>query len=109
VGLLAPANLGIEGAEAAVAVGLERAHGELLGQHQRLPLARLGLLDVRWVGLGVDGTKLELRMRLYSTCLPLPGQVERLTGMLPGLVELSGAKIDHAELPEKAPGHFRGE
>ena len=48
----------------------------------------------------MDGTELEQRMRLVSTRLQLSGQVERLTGVLPGLVAASGEEIDRAELPE---------
>jgi hypothetical protein len=35
-----------------------------------------------------------------STRLLLAGQVEPLTGTLPGLVDASGEEIDRAELPE---------
>ena len=41
-------------------------------------------------------------MRLVSTRLLLSGQVERLTGVLPGLVDASGEEIDYAELPKVA-------
>jgi hypothetical protein len=85
-----------------VAVGLERAHAQRLGTHQRLPVARLGLLNVGSAGVSVDSAQLEQRVRLVATCLQLSGPVERLTSMLPGLVAASGEEIDRAELPEVA-------
>jgi hypothetical protein len=48
----------------------------------------------------VDGTSLEQRAHLFSTRLQLSGQVERLTGVLPGLIEASVEERDRAELPE---------
>ena len=83
-----------------MAVGLEWPHAQRLGQRQRLPVARLGLLDVGGAGLGMDGTQLEQRERLFPRTFCCSGQVERLTGVLPGLVEASGEEIDRAELPE---------
>jgi hypothetical protein len=98
--LFPPTGLHIQGAEATVAVGLEWPHAEILGQRQRIPIARLGLRDIWWAGLGMDGIELEQRVRLFSTRLQLSGPVERLTGVLPGLVNASGMKIDRAELAE---------
>jgi hypothetical protein len=99
-GLLLPTDLCIQGAEATVAVGLEWPYVQRLGQRQRVTVVRLGLLDIRWAGVGVDGTELEQRERLFSTRLQLPGPVERLTGVLPGLIEASCEERNRAELPE---------
>ena len=63
-------------------------------------VVRFGLRGIGGVGVGVDGAELAQRQRLVSTRLLLPGQVERLTGMLPGLIDASGEEIDRAELPE---------
>jgi hypothetical protein len=54
-----------------VAVGLAWAHAQCLGKRQRLPVARLGLLGAWGTGLGVDGTELEQRVRLFPTRLQL--------------------------------------
>ena len=50
-GLLLLAGLGIQRAEAPVAVGLERAHAELLGQGEGLAVVGFGLLDLRGIAL----------------------------------------------------------
>jgi hypothetical protein len=46
LGLLPLASRGVQGAEAAVAVGLERAHAQLLGQGQGLLVVRFSLRDM---------------------------------------------------------------
>ena len=45
--LLLLTDRGIQWAEAPVAVGLERAHAQLSGQGEGLPVVDLGLLDLR--------------------------------------------------------------
>ena len=77
-GLLPLAAPGIQGAEAMVAVGLERAHTERLGQGECLPVPRLTLGYFRRVGLGMDGAQLVKRERLVPALPVLPGQGERL-------------------------------
>ena len=61
-----------------MAVGLERAHAELLGQGQGLLVVGFGLRDIGGIGVGLDDAKLVQRVRLVPTFLVLPGQVERL-------------------------------
>ena len=48
-GLLPLAGRGIQRAEAAVAVGLERAHAQLLGQGEGLAVVGFGRLDLRGI------------------------------------------------------------
>ena len=96
-GLLPPADLGIERAEAAVAVGLERAHAQFLGQGQGLLVVGFGLRDIGGVGVGMDDAKLVQRERLVPAFLLLPGQVERLARVLPGLLAASRQTTDLAE------------
>jgi hypothetical protein len=79
-------------------VGLQRAHTQFLGQGQGLPVVGFGLSDIGGVGVGMDDTKLVQRQRLVSTCLLLPGQVERLARVLPGLLAASRQTTDLAEL-----------
>src|SRR4051794_41458656 len=44
-----------------------------------------GRRNISRVGVGLHRAKLVQRMRLVPACFLLPGQVERLAGVLPGL------------------------
>ena len=70
-----------------MAVGHERPHAEFLGQGQLV--VGFGLCDVGGIGVGVDDAKLVQRECLVGTLFMLPGQVERLAGVLPGLLAVS--------------------
>ena len=96
-GLLPLAGRGIQRAEAAVAVGLERAHAEFLGQGQGLLVVGFGLRGIGGIGVGMDDAKLVQRERLVPAFLVLPGQVERLARVLPGLLAASRQTTDLAE------------
>ena len=78
-------------------MGHERAHAQCLGQSQGLLVVGCGLLDIRGGGVGIDNAKLVQRERLVGTLLLLPGQVERLAGVLPGLLAVSRQTTDLAE------------
>jgi hypothetical protein len=80
-----------------VAVGHERAHAELLGQGQGLLVVGFGRRDIWGIGVGMDGAKLVQRNRLVPAFLLLPGQVERLAGVLPGLLAASLKATDLTE------------
>src|SRR5439155_13382235 len=80
-----------------VAVGLERAHAQLLSQGQGLLVVGFGLLGIWGVGVGMDGAKLVQRMRLVSAVLELPSEVERLVRVLPGLLAASRQTTDLTE------------
>ena len=67
-------------------MGHERAHAEFVGQGQGLLVVGFGLRDIGGDGVGLDGAKLVQRKRLGPACLLLPGQVERLAGVLPSLL-----------------------
>src|SRR5262245_15423691 len=56
-GLLSPAGGGVEGAETEVAMGLEWAHAELLGQGEGLAVMGFGRLDL-W-GIAMRGNLAE--------------------------------------------------
>ena len=56
-----------------------------------------GLRGIGGVGMGMDDAKLVQRQRLVGTLLLLPGQVERLAGVLPGLRAASHKTTDLAE------------
>ena len=77
------------GPKAPVAVGLEWAHAEFLGQGEGLAVVGFGLRGIRGIGVGLDNAKLVQRERLVGTLFVLPGQAERLARMLPGLLATS--------------------
>jgi hypothetical protein len=81
-GLRTTASLAVQLAHPEVAVGYERAHAEYLGQGQCLLVVGFSLHDIGRVGVGLDDAKLVQRLRLEPASLPLPGQVERLAGLL---------------------------
>ena len=95
--LLPLAGGGVQGAQAQVTVGLQWAHAKLLGQGQGLLVGGFGLRNVGGVGVGMDNAKLVQRERLVPACLVLPGQVERLARVLPGLLAASRQTTDLAE------------
>ena len=78
-------------------MGHEWAHAEFLGQGQGLPVVGFGLHDIWGIGVGLDNAKLVQRERLVGTLFVLPGQVERLAGVLPGLLAVSRQTTDLAE------------
>ena len=80
-----------------MAVRLERAHAQFLGQGQGLLVVGFGLRDIGGIGVGLDDAKLVQRERLVPAFLLLPGQVERLAGVLPGLLAASRQTTDLAE------------
>jgi len=88
-GLLYLSGLEIQGAKATMAVSLEGAHAQFLGQSKGLAVVSFSLCNIGEVGVGLDDTKLVQRMRLVAAFLELPGQVERLTSVLPGLLTAS--------------------
>jgi len=71
--LLSLSRGGIQQAETAVAVGLEWAHTEFLGQGQGLLVVGFGLLGIGGIGVGMDDAKLVQRERLVPAFLLLPG------------------------------------
>ena len=64
---------------------------------QGLLVMGFGRRDIRGVGVGLDNAKLVQRERLVPAFLLLPGQVERLVGVLPGLLAVSRQTTDLAE------------
>ena len=81
-----------------MAVGLERTHAQLLGQGQGLLVVGFGLLGIGGIGVGMDDAKLVQRVRLVPAFPELPGQGERLAGVLPGLLAVSRQTTHLAEL-----------
>ena len=56
-----------------------------------------GLRNIGGIGVGLDNAKLVQRERLVGTLFVLPGQVERLARMLPGLLAVSRQTTHLAE------------
>jgi hypothetical protein len=81
-------------------MGLERAHAEGLGQGERVLVVGFGLRGIRGIGVGVGNAKLVQCARLVPAFLELPGQIERLARVLPGLRTASRQTTDLAELCE---------
>src|SRR4029434_11183197 len=67
------------------------------GQGEGLLVVRFGLYNIGRIGVGMYDAKLMQRVRLLPTFLLLPGQVERLAGVLPGLLAASRQTTDLAE------------
>ena len=63
-----------------------RRSAQCLSPRQGLLVVGCGRRHIGRVGVGMDDTKLVQRQRLFPTCLLLPGQVERLARVLPGLI-----------------------
>ena len=75
-GLFLPADLGIQVPRPQVAVGLERAHAEFLGQGEGLLVVGFGLLGIGGIGVGMDDAKLVQRdaPRRHGLCAAGPGR-----------------------------------
>src|SRR5262245_47116920 len=80
-----------------MAVGLERPHAQVLSQGEGLLVVGFGLRDIGGVGVGMDDAKLVQRERLLPAGLLLPGQIECLVCVLPGLLAASRQTTDLAE------------
>ena len=78
-------------------MGHERTHTEVRGQGEGLLVMRFGLCGIRGTGVGIDNAKLVQRQRLVPACLLLPGQVECLERVLPGLIVASRQTPDLTE------------
>ena len=63
----------------------------------RLEMGESFMRDIGGVGMGMDGAKLVQRERLVPALLELPGQVECLARVLPGLLAASRQTTDLAE------------
>ena len=72
-----PADLGIQRAEAQVAVGLERAHAEFLGQSEGLAVVGFGRLNLRGLVLRSDVAEEAEGIRLVASFLVAYGQASR--------------------------------
>ena len=72
--------LGIQGAQAEVAVGLERAHAEFVGQGQGLAVVGFGQLVLRGLTSRRDVAEEAQGIRLGTPCLVCTGMRQRTLG-----------------------------
>jgi hypothetical protein len=96
--LIPLAGCGVHRAQPAMAVRLEGAHAQLLGQGEGLVIGGFGLLDIRGVGVAMNNAKLVQRKSLIPAFLELTGLIERLARMLPGLSAATCQTTDLTEL-----------
>jgi cytochrome c peroxidase len=76
--LLPLAGRRVQRAEAAVAVGLQRAHAQLCSQGEGLMVVGFSLRHIGESSVGIEGAKLVQGTHLVLAVLDLPGQVEDL-------------------------------
>jgi hypothetical protein len=80
-------------AEAGVAVGLERAHAQLLGRHERLTIVGRGALDLGGIAMHGDITEEPLDIGEASALSSLLREVPRAQGHLGSLVQPANQEI----------------
>src|SRR5438128_1894192 len=99
-GLVRPAYLGIQGAEPTVAVRLERAHLQFLGQRQGLPVVGFSRLDIRGVAVHGDVAEEPEGIRLVSTLLGIPREIEGTLSIFERIPRAAGQQIRLAQTSE---------
>ena len=102
-GLLPLARLGVQRAEAEVAVGQERAHAQLLGQGYGLLVGGCGRLDLRGSALRGDLAEEPQGLGLVGPLLGVAGACQGTLGKLVCLLQAAGQEIRFAEMggPER--------
>ena len=91
--LLLLADRGIQRAKAAVAVGLERAHAEFLGQGEGLLVVGFGLLALRRLALRRNLAEEAQGIRLVAAFLVLTGKRQRALGEGVRLLQAAGQQL----------------
>src|SRR5439155_21388040 len=75
----------------------ERSYDEFVGHGRGLLVVGFGLRGIGGIGVSMDGAQLAECESFFPACLLLPGQVERLACVLPGLLAVSNQTTDLAE------------
>ena len=104
------ADLGIQGPEAEVAVGQERAHAELLGQGEGLAVVGFGLLALRRLAPRRNLAEEAQGIRLVAAFLVLTGERQRALGEGVRLLQAAGQqlRLPQGETTERLIAcHFR--
>ena len=109
-GLLPLACLGIQGAEAEVAVGLERAHAEFLSQGEGLAVVGFGRLDLRGIAPRRNVAEEAQGIRLVAAFLVLTGERQRLLGEGVRLLQAASQQMrlpqgETSRAPDSLPFH----
>jgi len=100
MGLLTLTSHGIQQAQTTVAVCLEGAHAERLGQGKSLGIRGLGLLDLRLLVVHGDLTEQVQGMSLVATLLILLGEVEGRLRTFECVLQTVSEQIAFAERSE---------
>ena len=91
------AGRGVQRAEAKVAVGLQRAHAEFLGQGEGLAVVGFGLFDLWGLAPRRNVTEEAQGIRLVAAFLVLTGERQRPLGEGVRLLQTAG---QHLRLPQ---------
>src|SRR5262249_9387131 len=92
-GLLPLTSRGVQGAEAPVAVGLERAHAEFGGQGEGLLVVISGLRDLRSIATSGDLPKEAQGIRLVAAFLVRTGMRQRPLSEGVRLLQATGQQL----------------
>ena len=87
----------MEGPEAEMTVGQERAHPEFLSQGTGLPIVIFGLRNLNGVAMGEALTKEPEGPGLVAPLLMRSGEIESPCGELPGILQAAGQERDLAQ------------
>ena len=98
--LLPLAGPGVEGAEPQVAMRLQRAHAEFLGQGEGLAVVGGGLVDVRGLAMHGDLAEEPAGMRLVAAARVGTGEFEEASGQRTRLVHAADEEQGLAQLGE---------
>src|SRR5262249_13720553 len=86
-----------EQAQAEMAARDERAHLERVRDAERVPVAGLGRVEIRWITAPCDLAREPERVRLVATLLMVASQRERARSRLASLRDLAGKQIRFSE------------
>src|SRR5713226_4624786 len=95
--IIAPPRPTVESAQLQMAVGVEGAHPQLLGEHERLSIGCLRLLHVWKSSLRGDLPGQAKRIRLTPALLSLPGELEGVARRACRVVYAAGQEVRFPE------------
>src|SRR5262245_62125707 len=98
--LIQPLYLAVQRTKTAVAVGLERAHTQLLGECKGLPVIGFSLWGLRRRVLGCDLTKEPQGVSFVALCLMPPGELQGMLCLGIRFVQPAGQQI-HFTQPDR--------
>jgi hypothetical protein len=92
-GLLSPASLGVQGAEATVTVRPERAHPQFVGQSEGLSVVIFGRLGLQGIAMRGDLAEEAQGIRLVATFLVRTGERQRTLGKGVRLLQVASQQM----------------